>query len=54
VKRTDRPPQQPTPRTCTGCNGDGGRTVDTSSNGIVRQNWKTCDTCNGSGTAGTR
>jgi DnaJ-class molecular chaperone len=44
--------QQPPP--CNTCQGAGGRTVDTSSNGIRRQNWKTCGTCHGSGTAGGR
>jgi len=36
--------------TCGSCNGDGGRTVDTSSGGTTRQNWATCTTCRGTGT----
>ena len=37
---------------CGTCHGNGGKTVDTSSNGIQRRNWKTCGTCQGSGQAG--
>lgn len=51
ANRTDQPPEQPTPRTCTGCGGNGGRTEDTSSNGITRQNWVSCGSCGGSGEA---
>lgn len=42
--------QQPPP--CTACSGTGGHTVDTSNNGVVRQNWKSCQSCSGTGTAG--
>jgi DnaJ-class molecular chaperone len=38
------------PQTCTTCAGTGGKTVDTSSGGVQRQNWQTCGTCRGSGT----
>ncbi|WP_444971605.1 hypothetical protein [Streptomyces sp. SAI-25] len=33
------------------CGGTGGTTVDTSADGVTRQHWKTCATCNGSGVA---
>ncbi|MFI1562174.1 hypothetical protein ACH4ZX_03770 [Streptomyces sp. NPDC020490] len=39
--------QQPTP--CGTCHGTGGTTVDTSSDGITRQNWQSCTTCHGTG-----
>jgi DnaJ-class molecular chaperone len=40
--------QQPQP--CTSCGGAGGRTVDTSSGGVSRQHWQTCQPCRGTGT----
>lgn len=42
--------QQPQP--CGACAGRGGTTVDTSSGGVIRQNWQTCGSCKGSGNAG--
>lgn len=48
-ERTDQPAAQPTPQACTGCSGSGGRIVDTSSDGITRQNWITCQACGGTG-----
>ncbi len=36
---------------CQSCGGAGGRMVDTSSDGVMRQNWQSCTTCNGSGVA---
>ncbi|MFD5978161.1 hypothetical protein ACFWG2_34430 [Streptomyces bacillaris] len=33
------------------CGGTGGTTVDTSADGVTRQHWQTCATCNGSGVA---
>ena len=35
---------------CGACNGTGGKTVDTSENGVSRQNWQSCGTCHGTGT----
>lgn len=37
--------------TCGSCSGAGGKTVDTSSDGVTRQHWQTCTTCNGTGAA---
>lgn len=34
---------------CSACGGAGGRVVDTSSDGVIRQSWQTCGTCGGSG-----
>ncbi|MFB6814509.1 hypothetical protein ACFCV8_08180 [Streptomyces sp. NPDC056347] len=34
---------------CQSCGGQGGRTEDTSSDGVTRQNWVMCRSCNGSG-----
>ncbi|MFD7532227.1 hypothetical protein ACFV8E_32310 [Streptomyces sp. NPDC059849] len=36
---------------CQSCGGQGGQTVDTSSDGVTRQNWVICQTCRGSGAA---
>ncbi|MGQ7754851.1 hypothetical protein ACUN29_41620 (plasmid) [Streptomyces sp. WC2508] len=36
---------------CGACNGEGGRTVDTSSDGVIRQHWVSCQTCRGLGVA---
>jgi DnaJ-class molecular chaperone len=41
--------QQPAP--CGSCGGTGGRIEDTSSDGVIRQNWITCNGCGGSGEA---
>ncbi|MFD7761868.1 hypothetical protein [Streptomyces microflavus] len=38
-------------RPCTSCQGAGGRTVDTSSDGVSRQHWQSCTPCGGSGEA---
>ncbi|MFD3851767.1 hypothetical protein ACFWVB_38740 [Streptomyces microflavus] len=38
-------------RPCTSCQGAGGRTVDTSSDGVSRQHWQSCTPCGGSGVA---
>jgi len=35
--------------TCSECAGAGGKTVDTSSGGVTRQNWERCQPCNGTG-----
>lgn len=35
---------------CGACGGTGGKTVDTSENGVSRQNWQSCGTCHGTGT----
>ncbi len=40
------------PRTCGTCTGAGGTTVDTSSDGVTRQHWQTCQDCHGTGVAG--
>jgi len=42
--------QQSSP--CTSCGGDKGKVVDTSSDGVIRQNWQTCQGCGGTGVAG--
>ncbi|ROQ65293.1 hypothetical protein EDD95_8156 [Streptomyces sp. CEV 2-1] len=36
---------------CTSCGGQGGRMVDTSSDGVTRQNWQSCTACSGTGAA---
>ncbi|GHB18858.1 hypothetical protein GCM10010392_54390 [Streptomyces clavifer] len=36
---------------CTSCHGAGGKTVDTSSDGVSRQHWQSCGACSGSGAA---
>ncbi|MFF9569915.1 hypothetical protein [Streptomyces sp. NPDC014685] len=36
-------------RACGSCGGSGGRMEDTSSDGVIRQNWVTCGSCRGSG-----
>ncbi|MER8219713.1 hypothetical protein ABTZ58_03765 [Streptomyces sp. NPDC094143] len=38
--------QQP----CGSCSGAGGRTEDTSADGVTRQSWRRCDDCHGTGT----
>ncbi|MFE2712256.1 hypothetical protein ACFXKI_09760 [Streptomyces mirabilis] len=40
------------PRACTDCAGNKGQVVDTSSDGVIRQNWAACQGCGGTGTAG--
>jgi DnaJ-class molecular chaperone len=44
--------QQPAPRACQGCGGNKGQIVDTSSDGVTRQNWQTCQACGGTGVQG--
>ena len=34
---------------CTTCQGQGGKTEDTSSHGVTRQTWRTCPVCRGAG-----
>ncbi|MFJ2094684.1 hypothetical protein ACIOEW_36325 [Streptomyces sp. NPDC087901] len=34
---------------CQPCGGQGGRMVDTSSDGVTRQHWQSCTSCSGSG-----
>ncbi|MFD9601772.1 hypothetical protein ACFQ6O_43815 [Streptomyces sp. NPDC056441] len=36
---------------CGTCGGQGGQMVDTSSDGVIRQNWVSCQACRGSGVA---
>ncbi|MEU5161237.1 hypothetical protein AB0G74_16745 [Streptomyces sp. NPDC020875] len=36
-------------RACPSCAGAGGRTEDTSSDGIVRRTWRSCTACGGTG-----
>ncbi len=36
---------------CTSCQGAGGKEVDTSSDGVSRQNWQSCQPCGGTGVA---
>lgn len=36
---------------CTSCGGQGGKTVDTSSDGVTRQHWQSCQPCGGTGVA---
>lgn len=36
---------------CTSCGGQGGKTVDTSGDGVSRQNWQSCVPCGGTGVA---
>ncbi|MFI0005748.1 hypothetical protein ACH4NR_36930 [Streptomyces globisporus] len=38
-------------RQCPDCQGAGGRMVDTSSDGVIRQNWQSCGPCGGTGVA---
>ncbi len=42
----------PTPPPCGTCHGQGGTVNDTSSGGITRQNWQTCQPCHGTGVQG--
>lgn len=42
--------QQPQP--CGNCGGQKGHVVDTSSGGVSRQNWQTCQACAGTGIQG--
>jgi hypothetical protein len=51
-ERTDQPQGQPTTQPCSACSGKKGRVVDTSSGGVIRQNWETCQGCSGTGTQG--
>jgi DnaJ-class molecular chaperone len=51
-ERTDQPPEQHSPRTCTACSGDGGRTINTSHDGVTVETWQYCNGCSGTGTAG--
>ncbi|MEE1735468.1 hypothetical protein PUR49_02815 [Streptomyces sp. BE147] len=37
--------------TCTRCGGTGGQTIDTSSDGVSRQHWQSCQPCGGTGVA---
>ncbi|WP_199808739.1 hypothetical protein [Streptomyces sp. NRRL F-5702] len=37
--------------TCGSCNGAGGKTIDTSGDGVTRQHWQTCTSCSGTGVA---
>lgn len=43
---------QPTPRTCTSCRGDGGKTVKTTSGSVTHETWKRCAPCRGTGVTG--
>jgi DnaJ-class molecular chaperone len=45
-----RPPSTPQP--CASCAGRKGQVVDTSSGGVIRQNWISCGPCNGTGVQG--
>lgn len=36
---------------CTRCEGTGGQTIDTSSDGVSRQHWQSCQPCGGTGVA---
>ncbi|MEV7657941.1 hypothetical protein AB0O39_27705 [Streptomyces anulatus] len=36
---------------CTRCGGTGGQTIDTSSDGVSRQHWQSCQPCGGTGVA---
>ncbi|MFJ6661599.1 hypothetical protein ACIQNG_35410 [Streptomyces sp. NPDC091377] len=38
-------------RPCGACSGKGGKTVDTSSDGVTRKHWQTCGICKGTGAA---
>ncbi|MFF5881070.1 hypothetical protein ACIQ9M_34575 [Streptomyces californicus] len=38
-------------RACGDCGGAGGKTVDTSGDGVSRQHWQTCTSCSGTGVA---
>ncbi|MFJ4633658.1 hypothetical protein [Streptomyces sp. NPDC088847] len=37
-------------QSCDACGGNGGHTETISDNGVTRQNWVRCGSCNGSGT----
>jgi hypothetical protein len=41
------PTSEPTPRACGTCRGNGGQTVDTSSDGVTRRTWVPCQECTG-------
>ncbi|MFJ3973483.1 hypothetical protein ACIPYR_35820 [Streptomyces parvus] len=36
---------------CTSCDGQGGKTIDTSGDGVSRQSWQSCVPCGGTGVA---
>ncbi|MDG9687723.1 hypothetical protein QC334_34205 [Streptomyces sp. DH18] len=36
---------------CTSCQGAGGKEIDTSSDGVSRQHWQSCQPCGGTGVA---
>ncbi|MFJ6493496.1 hypothetical protein [Streptomyces californicus] len=38
-------------RACGDCGGAGGKSVDTSGDGVSRQHWQTCTSCSGTGVA---
>ncbi|WP_285438067.1 hypothetical protein [Streptomyces sp. ISL-98] len=38
------------PRPCSDCHGSGGRTEDTSGDGVARQTGRSCQSCHGTGT----
>ncbi|MFE6727839.1 hypothetical protein ACFVDN_08110 [Streptomyces californicus] len=40
-----------TGRACGDCGGAGGKSVDTSGDGVSRQHWQTCTSCSGTGVA---
>ncbi|MFF9205125.1 hypothetical protein ACF1AE_25555 [Streptomyces sp. NPDC014986] len=40
------------PRACPTCQGTGGHTITTRSNGKTAQSWQRCDDCKGTGTQG--
>ncbi|WP_435841873.1 hypothetical protein [Streptomyces globisporus] len=44
-------PASQTGRPCTSCGGQGGRTIDTSGDGVSRQSWQSCVPCGGTGVA---
>lgn len=52
MERTQQHQAEHTPTPCTGCGGQGGHIVDTSSNGVVRQTWHPCHGCGGTGQQG--
>jgi hypothetical protein len=53
ANRTDQPPEQPSPRTCTGCGGQKGfPETATGTNGAQITTWRTCTGCGGTGVQG--
>lgn len=50
--RNGQPPEQPSPRDCGSCRGDGGHAVRTTKGGKTLHVWESCKPCHGTGVQG--